>query len=233
MGQAKIRALPDKVEQILKVTAPKTKKQVRAFLGLSGYYRRYVKNYAVVAAPLTDLTKKGAPNQVRWNDDLQRSFEALKHSLSTAPVLQLADWEKVFVVRTDASERGVGAVLLQEHDGILLPVSYISRKLLDREVRYSAIEKECLGIVWAVERFQPYLYGKEFVLQTDHKPLTYMQKAKLTNSRVMRWALALQPFRFRMEAIKGQDNVGADWLSRADTDTIGRKEEDSAGISLR
>ena len=124
VGQAKIRALPDKVEQTLKVVAPKTKKQVRAFLGLSGYYWKYVKNYAAVAAPLTDLTKKGAPNQVRWNDDLQRSFEALKHnSLSTAPVLQLADWEKVFVVRTDASERGVGAVLLQEHDGILLPVS--------------------------------------------------------------------------------------------------------------
>ena len=91
VGQAKIRALPDKVEQILKVAAPKTKKQVRAFLGLSGYYRKYVKNYAAVATPLTDLTKKGAPNQVRWSDDLQRSFEALKHSLSTAQVLQLAD----------------------------------------------------------------------------------------------------------------------------------------------
>ena len=131
-------------------------------------------------------------------------------------ILQLPDWKKEFVVRTDASDSGVGAVLLQEVDGMLKPITYISKKLLPRETRYSTIEKECLAIVWAVERFQVYLYGREFVLQTDHQPLTFMDKARLTNSRVMRWALTLQPFRFRLESIPGKDNVGADFLSRVD-----------------
>ena len=129
-------------------------------------------------------------------------------------ILQLPDWKKEFVVRTDASDSGVGAVLLQEVDGMLKPITYISKKLLPRETRYSTIEKEWLAIVWAVERFQVYLYGREFVLQTDHQPLTFMDKARLTNSRVMRWALTLQPFRFRLESISGKDNVGADFLSR-------------------
>ena len=214
VGQSVLQALPDKVEKILKVEVPQTKKQVRAFLGLAGYYRKFVPDYAAIAVPLTDLTKKGAQNQVVWSDVLQRSFEALKRCLSTAPVLQLPDWDKTFIVRTDASNRGLGAVLLQDVEGEPRPVAYISRKLLKREENYSAIEKECLGIVWAVERFQPYLYGREFVLQTDHKPLTYMDKAKLTNARVMRWALALQPFRYRLQSIRGRDNVGADLLSR-------------------
>ena len=145
VGRATMRALPGKVEQILNVDVPKTKKQVRAFLGLAGYYRKFVPNYAAISAPLSDLTKKGAPNQVKWSEIHQRAFDALKHSLSTAPVLRLPDWSKTVIVRTDASERGVGAVLLQETEGIPQPVSYISKKLLDREVRYSAIEKECLG----------------------------------------------------------------------------------------
>ena len=94
-------------------------------------------------------------------------------------------------------------------------MAYISRKLLPREIRYSTIEKECLGIVWAIDKFQVYLYGREFTLQNDHKPLSFMDKAKLTNARVMRWALALQPFRFRLEAIPGRENVGADFMSRS------------------
>ena len=157
VGQSTLRALSDKVEHILKVEPPKTKKQVRAFLGLAGYYRKFQANYAAISAPLSDLTRKGAPNQFVWNDNLQRSFDALKHSLSTAPVLQLPDWEKTFIVRTDASDRGIGAVLLQETEGTPLPVAYISKRFLSREANYSAIEKECLAIVWAVEKFQPYL----------------------------------------------------------------------------
>ena len=119
------------------------------------------------------------------------------------------------MVRSDASDVGIGAVLLQEDDNILKSVAYISRKLLPRKIRYSTIEKECLGIVWAIDKFQVYLYGREFTLQNDHKPLSFMDNAKLTNARVMRWALALQPFRFRLEAIPGRENVGADFMSRS------------------
>ena len=118
------------------------------------------------------------------------------------------------MLRTDASQDGIGAALLQEHDGEKCPVLYASRKLLEREKSYSVVEKECLAIVWAVKKFEPYLYGKEFELETDHQSLIYMQGAKVQNGRIMRWALALQPYRFRIKAIKGSENVGADLLSR-------------------
>ena len=93
-------------------------------------------------------------------------------------------------------------------------MAYASKKFATREQAYSTIERECLAIVWAVQKFQTYLYGRTFVLQTDHQPLVYLQKAKVTNNRILRWALALQPYRFRIDAIKGSDNVGADYLSR-------------------
>ena len=118
-------------------------------------------------------------------------------------------------MRTDASDSGIGAVLLQEHGEYKRPVSYASKKLLDREKRYSVIEKECYAIVWAVKKIHCYLYGKELTLETDHKPLIYLNTAKVANARLMRWALALQSYKFREEGIKGKDNVGADFLSKA------------------
>ena len=120
----------------------------------------------------------------------------------------------MFVLRTDASDRGLGAILLQEEGGVLWPVAYASRKLLPREANYSTIEKECLGIVWGIVKFAKYLYGVEFALETDHKPLQYLQAKKVTNSRLMRWALLLQPYKFTVKYIKGKDNLGADYLSR-------------------
>ena len=103
---------------------------------------------------------------------------------------------------------------MQEHEGVKLPVSYASRKLLAREMGYSVIEKECLGIVWGIQKFESYLYGREFMLETDHQPLVYLNRAKTANARLMRWALALQPYRYRIIAIKGSENIGADFLSR-------------------
>ena len=122
---------------------------------------------------------------------------------------------KQFVLRTDASDEGIGAVLMQEREGKLFPVSYASKKLSSAERKYSTIEKECLGIIWGIRKFEAYLQGVKFVLQTDHRPLTFMNSAKFTNSRVMRWAMYLQNFDMRVESVKGQDNIGADYLSRA------------------
>ena len=119
-------------------------------------------------------------------------------------------------MRTDASEKGVGGELLQEYGDSLFPVAYVSKKLLDRERRYSVIERECLAIVFAIRKFEKYLYGKEFTLQTDHQPLAYIQRCQVDNSRIMRWALFLQNYQFVIEAIKGSENVGADYLSRLD-----------------
>ena len=128
--------------------------------------------------------------------------------------MRLPDFDKQFILQTDASDSGVGAALLQQHEDGLFPIAYASKKLLQREKNYSVIERECLAIVFGIRKFQKYLYGTDFVLQTDHAPLTYIQRCKIESGRIMRWALFLQNYKFRVEAIKGSANVCADYLSR-------------------
>nr|XP_034307430.1 uncharacterized protein LOC117682907 [Crassostrea gigas] len=204
----------DKIDAVRNAPIPQTKKQVRAFLGLAGFYRKFIPNFSAIAIPLSDLTKKGQPNKVIWTESQQRAFDTLKHMLSERPILKLPEFNETFILRTDAADDGIGAVLLQMEDDEKLPVAYASRKLQPREKAYAVIEKECLAVVWGIQKFHQYLYGREFLLETDHQPLTYLNKAKTENSRLMRWALQLQPYRFRIMAIKGSDNVGADYLSR-------------------
>ncbi|XP_038074478.1 uncharacterized protein LOC119742537 [Patiria miniata] len=214
VGRSKLTPQQNTVEKVQNAVPPVTKKQLRSFLGLSGYYRRFIPNYAAIAAPLTDKTKAKEPNKITWGESQQLAFNKLKQCLSNAPILTLPDFEKQFILRTDASDLGIGAILLQEQDGVPFPVAFASRKLLSRERAYSSIEKECLALIWGVQKYQSYLYGNHFVVETDHQPLAYIQKAKVANSRIMRWALALQPYRMTIVAIKGTDNVGADFLSR-------------------
>ncbi|XP_021346951.1 uncharacterized protein LOC110446237 [Mizuhopecten yessoensis] len=203
-----------KVKAIEEAPRPVTKKQVRSFLGLAGFYRKFIPNFAAISVPLTDLTKKGGANKVVWGESQEIAFNTLKKMLTAGPVLKLADLEQDFILRTDASDTGLGAVLLQEDNDKKLPVAYASKKLLPRERNYAIVEKECLAIVWGIQKFEPYLYGREFILETDHQPLTYLHRSRTANARLMRWALLLQPYRFRIRAIKGVDNVGADYLSR-------------------
>ena len=185
---------------------------------MAGFYRRFIPNFSSIASPFTDLTKKNRPNSIKdWQDHHERAFQTLKNRLTSSPILRLPVFQegKPFVLRTDASDIGLGAVLLQDFEGEgRLPIAYASKKLLPRERNYSVIEKECLGIIWGVEKFRKYLYGVEFLLETDQKPLSYMQTAKVLNPRIMRWAMKLQPNRFRIVAIRGRDNLGADYLSR-------------------
>ena len=148
--------------------------------------------------PLTNLTRKGTPNNVEWGPREEDSFARLKESLVNPPVLKLPDFEKTFMLKVDASDVGIGAVLMQEHDGEDFPLAYASKKLLPREQRYSTVEKECLAIIWAVKKFDYYLFGRVFEIHTDHKPLTYLQTIKMTNKRIMRWSMCLQEYRFRL-----------------------------------
>lgn len=215
LGEGEIGLHQNNVEKIKTAKPPQTKKEVRSFIGLTGYYRNYIPNYATIAAPLTDLTKKGSPNKVQWGDPQQKAFESLKCHLTNRPILRLPDLTKDFILRTDASDLGVGAVLLQESAEELFPIAYASKKFAERERRYSIMEKECLALVWAVKKFQVYLYGKTFTLQTDHQPLVYLDKCKVENARIMRWALFLMSYPMHIEAIKGVVNVGADFMSRA------------------
>lgn len=215
VGQGELQTDPEKVDKIRKASVPKSKKQVRAFLGLLGYYRKFIPGFSDMALPLTELTKKRSPEKIVWKEIHQHSFDALKDCLCTKPILQLPDLSKPFVLRTDASDTGLGAVLLQDHDGMLCPVSYASKKLLDRECKYSTVEKEGLAIVFGMQKFKNYLYGKEFVLETDHRPLSFIQTMKHTNTRVLRWSLFLQNYRYNIAHIKGSNNVVADFLSRS------------------
>ena len=206
----------ENVEKIKNAPRPGTKKQVRSFVGLAGYYRDFIPNFAAIAAPLSDLIRKGQPSRVEWGQAQEKAYQNIKFHLTNEPILRLPDPVKTYYLQTDASNTGIGAVLMQKHDEKLFPVCYASKKLSSAERNYSTIEKECLAVVWGIKRFHLYLYGVPFVLQTDHEPLKYMNSAKFANGRLMRWAMFLQSYTFRVEAIKGSENVGADYLSRAD-----------------
>ena len=197
VGGNRLQMNSDKVEAIREVQSPKTKKQIRSFLGLIGFYRMF----AYIASPLTELTLKGRPNNVEWSDVQENALQPLNESLCKFPILKLPDISQTFVLQTDNSDSGIGAVLLQEKCGVQTHVAYASRILKKAELSYATIETECLAIVWAIIRFSRFLYGQEFVLETDHQPLVYLNRSKLTNARLMRWALLLQAYRFRIRAI--------------------------------
>ncbi|KAL8598520.1 hypothetical protein ACOMHN_051308 [Nucella lapillus] len=203
-----------KIERMLSSARPKSKTEVRSLLGLIGFYREFVPNFAAITSPLSDLTKKGQPPVVQWTEAAEKALKTVKERLGTYPILKLPDMSKQFTLRTDASGVGLGAVLLQEYDGQKFPVKYASRKLSKCEQGYATVETECLAVVWGVQKFQKYLYGNQFTIETDHQPLTFLQEARLKNSRVLRWAMALQPYRYHIDYIPGRENVGADYLSR-------------------
>lgn len=214
IGDGKRWPESDKVDKINQAIPPITKKELRSFLGLTGFYREYIDSYSSIAIPLTDMTKKDHPEKLQWSEGGKASFATLKRKICETPILCMPDDTKEFVVRTDASDRGIGAVLMQDKGGQLRPISYQSRKLNGAESRYATVEKECLATVWGVNKFERYLYGKHFTLETDHQPLKFLQKQP-TNPRLMRWVLQLQPYSFTVRVIPGRDNHGADYLSRA------------------
>ncbi|KAL8598384.1 hypothetical protein ACOMHN_032661 [Nucella lapillus] len=223
IGNSIIKPESDKVDKLVSASRPTTKKQIRAFLGLAGYYRKFISNFAEIATPLTDATKKGKPEKVEWTEQCETAFMLLKSNLSKKPVVILPNSEQEYVLRTDASDKGIGAVLLQERDGDLRPVAYSSKKLNNAEQNYSTIEKECLGVVWAIKKFEPYLYGSHFILETDHRPLEYLKRAKTDNGRLMRWALQLQQHTFTLRVIPGVENIGADYMSRTEEASVKEK----------
>jgi hypothetical protein len=215
IGTGRVGVLPENIEKVRKASRPLTKKAVRSFNGLVNYYRNHVPNLAEIMIPLTDLTKKGQPNLVVWTEECEKAFVKLKELLTSEPILQLPDLEKPFVIQVDASDNAVGAVLLQDSAGQLLPVAYASKKLTTAEQRYPIIEKECLAIVFAVHKFNKYVYGRHFTLQTDHSPLVAMRRNRIANDRIMRWSLLLQTYDMDIQYIRGSDNVIADYLSRS------------------
>lgn len=160
-----------KVETIQNFPIPTTKEKVKSFLGMIGFYRKFIPNFATVALPLTDLTRKRTPNKIKWTDDLDHSFKELKGKLLSEPVLRSQDFCRSYIWRTDASAHGAGAVLEQEFEDGKHPICFLSNKFNPPERNYAVVEKECLAIVWAVQSLRVYLKGKPFEIETDHAPL--------------------------------------------------------------
>ena len=195
VGHGQIAMEEAKLEALRNFRRPLCKKDVRAFLGLAGYYRRFIPHFADLSARLSDLTKKDQPQKVRWSEQLEMDFQCLKEQMCTRPVLHCPREEGEFILQTDASERGIGAVLSQDtSDGEDHPVAFFSKKLLPRETRYSTVEKECLALVAAIKHFDVHLVGRHFKIVTDHRALQYLQTMKNANPCLTRWALAIQPF---------------------------------------
>jgi len=199
---------PEKIRTIMEWPIPKDVADIRSFMGLAGYYRRFVEGFSRVAHPITSLQKKG--KVFKWTPECQQSFEHLKHLLTTAPILCIADPNKDYVVCTDASKEGVGGVLMQEGRVI----AYESRKLKEHEQKYSAYDLELAAVIHALKMWRHYLLGRKFLLLTDHHSLTNYFSQPTLNARQARWADFLSGFDFEIKHLKGKENRVADALSR-------------------
>ena len=204
---------PAKIKSVQDWPRPQNTTEVRQFLGLASYYRKFVKGFAAIADPLYHLLRRKTSHQ--WTQSQQTAFDQLKQALITAPVLAYPNLNNRFSLHTDASGTGIGAVLTQEdNEGKEHPVAYISRSLSRAERNYSTTEKEALAIIWATKYFHQYLYGTEFDIITDHQPLQWYFKQKNPIGRVARWIVTLMDYSPRIMYRPGRTHQNADSLSR-------------------
>ncbi|MEL7426754.1 MAG: RNase H-like domain-containing protein [Bacteroidota bacterium] len=203
---------PKKIESVSSLCPPNSVDQVRSFLGLAGYYRKFIPNFASLSAPLVALTKKGS--KFLWSTEHAASFQTLKQLLCDAPILAYPDFRQPFVLQTDASDHGLGAVLTQvDSAGCEHVIAYASRSLSDRERRFSATEKETLAMVFGTDHFRAYLLGRPFTLVTDHSALRWLHSVE-PKGRLGRWLMDLQEYSFQVQHRPGSANGNADALSR-------------------
>ena len=218
---------PDKVRAVESFPVPKTKTDVKSFLGLTGYYRKFVPKYSYVAAPLNELTK-GEGQKIEWIEGgaAHRAFEELKQRLISAPILAHPNWELPFYVQTDACHYGVSAILAQRLNKREVVIAYHSKTLTESQKKWGMPDKEAYAAVWACEKLRPYLLGREFVIQTDHEALKAAFEPNATRM-LSRWAVRLQEFSFKVEPRPGKVGVNADVLSRYPLPETGPEEIDA------
>lgn len=213
-----VKPNPAKIKAIKAYPIPKTTKEIKGFLGLLGYYRKFIPDFAKLTKPLTLCLKKNSKIDVN-NTEYKKCFETCRNILLDEPILQFPDFSRPFNLTTDASNVALGAVLSQGPIGNDKPVAYASRTLNNHEQNYSTIEKELLAIVWATKYFRPYLYGRKFKIITDHRPLQWIFSLKEPSSKLVRWRLKLEEFDYEIIYKKGSLNTNADALSRVELNT--------------
>lgn len=210
-----VKPNPKKIEAVQKYPIPRTPTQIKAFLGLTGFYRKFIKDYAAIAKPLTACLKKDCKINIQ-DKNYRNAFNKLKALLTSDPILHYPDFNKEFVLTTDASNYAIGAVLSQGGH----PICYASRTLNGAETRYATFEKELLAIVWATKYFRCYLLYRKFKIQSDHQALKFLDNMKDPNDRVIRWKIRLSEFDYIIEYLKGKYNVVADALSRIEVNQL-------------
>lgn len=203
---------PSKVECVKNYPRPETAKQLKSYVGFVSYYRKFIPNFGKIARPLHDLLLKDVPFE--WGAKQELAFCELREKLISEPLLQYPDYEKEFLLTTDASGTAIGAVLSQGEIGKDLPIAYASRTLNKAEKRYSVSEAEMLACVWGVQYFRQYLYGRHFKIVTDHRPLCWAFKMSNPSSRLTRWRLKLEEYQYQIVYKPGILNSNADALSR-------------------
>ena len=243
IGKDGIKTDPAKIEKVKNYPRPVNLTQLRGFLGLAKYYRKFIKDFAKIAKPLNDLTKgmKGKPLEIRdgikmkrkksekeknkedegfmnnWGEKQEEAFKAIKKKLISAPILIYPDFKKEFILYTDASNIALGAVIHQKgDDGLEHVIAYENKTLNKAEQNYSTTELECLAVVWAIEKFDYYLEGNKFKVITDHIALKWLFDKAIRKGRIGRWIARLQPYICDMEVIhkSGKKHMNADALSR-------------------
>ena len=211
-----------KISIIKTLAPPTTVKGIRSFLGHAGFYRRFIKDFSKIARPLCRLLEKDT--KFNFDDSCKAAFEEIKSRLVQAPIMAAPEWDQLFEVMCDASDFAMWAVLGQRKEKIFKAIYYASRTFNEAQENYSITEKEMLAIVFACEKFRPYILGSHVIVHTDHAAIKYLMSKKEAKPRLIRWVLLLQEFDLEIKDKKGCDNVIADHLSRVEQNETGKEE---------
>lgn len=207
-----IKVLTENTDKIKNAERPKNAKQVKQTLGMFGYYRKFVKDFAKIAKPLHYLLKKDV--KFKWTDECENAFQVLKHKLITAPILRYPDFNNDFILAVYASDFSTGYMLSQMHEGKEHPLCFGGRALHNNELRWHITDKEGLVLVEGIQHFRHYLAGKKFTVYTNNVSVKYLQKIKDCQGRLGRWSILLQAYQFDIQHRSGSTNCNADFLSR-------------------
>lgn len=212
-----IRPCPEKTRAILNLPVPNSIKSAMSFVKMAEYYRNHIPNFSTLAQPLFDLTKKNS--RFHWEQEQQQAFDQIKKLLVNRPLLHFPDSNRIFIIQVDASDYGIGAVLMQNVDQSDKPVAYMSQKLNHQQRNWNTTEKECFAVVSSIKKWHHYVFGRDFIVKTDHHSLCWLNKSHNNNPKLNRWRMFLQDYSFTIEHVKGKSNCVADCLSRYPIDS--------------